>query len=194
MSGERSAAAMDADADLVARFLSGDQRAFDTLFARYQDYVYNIVYGIVGSAEEARDITQDVFVQVFRRLSGFRRGSRFATWLYRVAVNRAVDAARSSKGRKWLPLLDQFLQIPDPADSPEKEAIHQDERSAVQATLMQVPVNHRDILVLRYYQGLSIEEIAEVLGCSVAAAKVRLHRARGHFKEHYVAQIGTDNT
>lgn len=192
MSGERSAAVVDADADVVARFLAGDSRAFDTLFARYQEYVYRIVYGILGTPEEARDVTQDVFVQVYRRLPGFRRGSRFATWLYRIAVNRAVDAARSARGRRWLPLLDTAYSIPDPADSPEQAAGKGAERDMVQSALMSVPLQHRDVLVLRYYQDLSIEEIAETLGCSVSAAKVRLHRARRHFKEKYVAALGSD--
>ena len=79
MKGERSAAA-DADGDLIARFLAGDRSAFDALFIKYQDYVYNIVYGIVGQPDEARDISQEVFVQVYRSLGSFRRGSRFATW------------------------------------------------------------------------------------------------------------------
>ena len=105
MNGERTAAA-DADGELIARFLAGDRSAFDALFIKYQDYVYNIVYGIVGQPDEARDISQEVFVQVFRSLGSFRRGSRFATWLYRIAVNRAVDAARSAKNRNWLPFVE----------------------------------------------------------------------------------------
>ena len=96
--GNRTMAkAIDTDACLIERFARGDTAAFDRLFLKYQDYVYNIVYGIIGKAEEARDVTQEVFVQVFRSLPSFRRGSRFATWLYRIAVNRAVDAARSAR-------------------------------------------------------------------------------------------------
>lgn len=192
MNGGQSVAAGDADGMLIARFLEGDRSAFDTLFHKYQDYVYNIVCGIVGRAEEARDITQDVFVQVYRSLASFRRGSRFATWLYRIAVNRAVDAARSAKGRKWLPLLDTLGATPDPAESPAHAAERGAAADEVQKVLMQVPVRHRDVLVLRYYQDLSVEEIAEVLGCSVSAAKVRLHRARHHFKEIYVGTHGEE--
>src|SRR5579862_7886609 len=91
MTRERARLADD-DAALVARFQRGDAGVFDSLFTRHQDYVYNIVYGIVGNAEEARDLTQEVFVQVYRSLPKFRNNSRFATWLYRIAVNRAVDA------------------------------------------------------------------------------------------------------
>jgi RNA polymerase sigma-70 factor (ECF subfamily) len=183
---------VDADESLIVRFLAGDRGAFDNLFARYQDYVYNIVHGIVGSADEARDVTQEVFVQVYRSLPGFRRGSRFATWLYRIAVNRAVDAARSAKTRKWLPLLETLRATPDPEANPSLSAEKGAERRTIQALLMQVPVQHRDVLVLKYFQDLSVEEIAEVLGISVTAAKVRLHRARHHFKEMYVAALGKE--
>jgi RNA polymerase sigma-70 factor, ECF subfamily len=193
MNGERSGATGDVDGGLIARFLAGDRAAFDSLFEKYQDYVYNIVYGIVGRADEAQDVVQEVFVQVYRSLPSFRRGSRFATWLYRIAVNRAVDAARASKSWRWLPLNETFKAIPDPADNPEQAADRRAGREAVQQVLMQVAVQHRDILVLRYYQELSIEEIADVLSCSVTAAKVRLHRARQHFKEKFVATYGQEH-
>ena len=192
MNGERTVAAVDADDALIARFLAGHSDAFDALFTRYQDYVYNIVYGIVGNADDARDVAQEGFVQIYRSLRSFRRGSRFATWLYRIAVNRAVDAARSAKGRRWLPLMETLKAMPDPAAGPERRAEKRSERETIQGVLLQVPVNHRDVLVLRYYQDLSIEEIAEVLAISVSAAKVRLHRARNHFKETYIAAHGKE--
>ncbi len=192
MNGERVAAG-DVDGALIARFLAGDRAAFDSLFLKYQDYVYNIVYGIVGRPEEARDVTQEVFIQVCRSLPSFRRGSRFATWLYRIAVNRAVDAARSSRTRRWLPLMETLKAAPDPAESPEQAAQRGATRDIVQDVLMQLPVQHREVLVLKYYQDMPVEEMAEVLGCSVSAAKVRLHRARHHFKEIYVARFGQES-
>ena len=191
MNGERTATHTgDLDDSLIARFLGGDRAAFDSLFEKYQDYVYNIVYGIVGKQEEAHDVTQEVFVQVYKALPTFRRGSRFATWLYRIAVNRAVDAARASKAWRWLPLMETLRATPDPADTPARSLDRKSDQDAVQRVLQMVPIQHRDVLVLRYYQELSIEEIAEVLSCSVAAAKVRLHRARQHFKEKYVEHSG----
>jgi RNA polymerase sigma-70 factor (ECF subfamily) len=195
MNGGRTApaAAADIDGNLIARFLAGERSAFDELFAKYQDYVYNIVYGIVGRSEEAHDVSQEVFVQVYRSLPSFRRGSRFATWLYRIAVNRAVDAARASKGWRLLPLDETLRTTEDPEGNPVQAAERGSDQAAVQRILMQVPVQHRDILVLRYYQDLSVEEIAEVLHCSEAAAKVRLHRARLQFKEKYVAAIGQEH-
>ncbi len=85
---------IDTDASLVERFLGGDTTAFDALFDKYQSYVYRIVYGILGNAAEAQDVTQDVFVQVYRSFHQFNRTARFATWLYRIAVNRSVDRTR----------------------------------------------------------------------------------------------------
>ncbi len=186
--------ANELDDGLIARCLAGDRAAFDNLFNKYQEYVYNIVYGILGKPEEARDVAQEVFLQVYRSLSSFRRGSRFATWLYRIAVNRAVDVARSSKRWSWLSIDEDVRSRADTADGPQQITARHAEQSATQQILMQVPVQHRDVLVLRYYQELSIDEIAEVLGISVAAAKVRLHRARHHFKERYVATYGEETS
>ncbi len=190
--GERTLT-IDDDGELVARFLRGETAAFDSLFGKYQDYVYHIVFGIIGNAEEARDVTQEVFVQVYRSLPQFRGGARFATWLYRIAANRAVDAARGSRKWRFLPLLEApglLERRADAGQQPEAVFEQQLERDDIQTILMQCPVGHRQILALRYYQDLSLEEIADVLECSLSAAKVRLHRARAVFKTCYVAAHG----
>jgi RNA polymerase sigma-70 factor (ECF subfamily) len=192
MKREQTATTEDADSALIARFLKGDQSAFDALFLKYQEFVYNIVYGIIGLAEEARDVTQDVFLQVYRSLPSFRCRSRFATWLYRIAVNRALDSARAAKNRRWLPLKEAHKAVSRPAADPTTATSHHAEHDAVQRVLMEVPWQHRDVLVLRYFQELSLEEIAEVLQCSVTAVKVRLHRARRYFKEKYMQIYGQE--
>lgn len=193
MSEERTDV-LDEDGALIARFLGGDAAAFDTLFLRYQDYVYNIIYGVIGNAEEARDLTQEVFVQAYRSLRHFRRGARFATWLYRIALNRALDAARGARRWRFLPLLDPSRSAHPGAveASPDQAVVQNSERDVVRQALQRCPLVHRDVLVLRYYQQLSLEEIADVLGCSLGAAKVRLHRARRAFKEHYTALCGSN--
>ena len=192
MSAENMAAADEVDCLLVTRFLSGDQNAFNTLFHRHQDYVYHIVLGIIGKPEEARDAAQEVFIQVYRSLASFRKGSRFSTWLYRIAVNRALDCARASQRRRWFSLEDSHNTLPSREENTD-EALEKDiEKKGIHELLQSVPVQHRDVLVLHYFQELSMEEIAETLGCSVSAVKVRLHRARKCFKERYSA-IYEDN-
>src|SRR5258706_13996377 len=95
MNGEQTVRTDD-DSALVARFLRGDCAAFDALFVKYQDYVYNILFGIVGSQEEARDLAQEAFLQVYRSLPKFRYRALFAPRLYRISFNRGVDATPGS--------------------------------------------------------------------------------------------------
>ena len=188
MSCERTAAT-DADGELVSRFLAGDRSAFDVLFLRHQDYVYRIAVGIVGDPEDAQDVAQNAFLQAYRSMGSFRRGARFATWLYRIVVNCAVDALRSAKSRRAVPLDSLARVLPDTSGGPEAVAERHSRDWIVRRALAAVPIQYRDILVLRYYGDLSLEEIAEVLKCSVPAAKVRLHRARIAFKERF-ADLG----
>ncbi len=190
MTVETASPPCDPDEPLVARFAAGDKSAFDILFDRHQEYVYNIVYGILGRQDDARDVTQEVFLQVHRSIGSFRRGSRFATWLYRIAVNRAVDAARRKSRMRWLPLVETLRDRPDETPGPEEQTAESERAGVVQRILNEVPLQHRDVLVLRYFRDLSVEDVAEVLGISVTAAKVRLHRARRCFKERYVAAFG----
>ncbi len=182
---------IDTDASLVERFLGGDTTAFDALFDKYQSYVYRIVYGILGNAAEAQDVTQDVFVQVYRSFHQFNRTARFATWLYRIAVNRSVDRTRSGRKWRWLSLNDdhpdlQNITVPGPEESLAEASI----RNQAQTALMHLSIADRQVIVLRYYQELSIEEIAAVLGASVNAIKLRLHRARLRFKAELLAIDG----
>lgn len=184
----------DEDSRLVRRFLGGESQAFDTLFLKYQDYVYRIVFGIVGNHDEARDITQEVFLQVHTSLSGFRQSSRFSTWLYRIASNRAVDHARSARRRRFFNF-DDLVGSRNIAADRGKEPAQIVERdmanSQVRDILQSCPLPHRQALALRYFSDLSIEEIAEVMHCSLTAAKVRLHRARNVFKVKFTAAYGT---
>lgn len=183
MSGEEAARSEDRDDAAIARFLAGDTSAFNELYDRYADYVFNIAYGVLGNTDAAADVTQEVFLLVYRALNRFRRGSRFATWLYRIALNRALDAARAAKRRKWLP----WETVMDRRSAPETDPATQDDQrdltSVINRVLENMPEEPRKVLTLRYFSDLTVEEIAEVLGCSVPAAKVRLHRARRKFKD-----------
>jgi len=185
MTGKETAPSDDRDQEAVARFLAGDTTAFDELYTRYADYVYNIAYGVLNNREAAEDVTQEVFVLVYRALRRFRKGSRFSTWLYRIAVNRALDEARAVRRRRWVPFSPPLDQKPaagaDPASKDDQRALSE----VVSQVLSKLPEPHRRVLTLRHFADLNVEELADVLGCSVAAAKVRLHRARKKFREVY---------
>jgi RNA polymerase sigma-70 factor (ECF subfamily) len=187
VTGEHAAARADPDNAAIDRFLAGDGTAFDELYSRYAAYVHNIAYGVLGDADLAADVTQEVFLQVYRSLPVFRRGSRFATWLYRIAVNRAVDAGRRIKRRRWVPFSPTLEQKPDVSADPAVDDDRRDTAMKVSQVLRQLPRKHQQVLALRYFRELTIEEIAEALGCTPTAAKVRLYRAREKFKEKYAS-------
>jgi RNA polymerase sigma-70 factor (ECF subfamily) len=188
----RSAAAGAADADeaAIARFVAGDQHAFEELFDRYGPYVYNIVRGVLPTDEDASDVTQEVFLQVYRSLHTFRGGSRFSTWLYRIALNRALDAARAHRRRRWVPFGETTRNDADTSGDPGADIESRSTEDEVRRVLEKMEPRHREIITLRYLRDLDLEEIADVLGCSVGAAKVRLFRARQKFKECYEAMFG----
>jgi len=182
--------------ELVTRAKKGDRDAFDVLVERYTPFVFNLTLRITGSREEAEDCVQEAFVRTFSSLRKFREEAAFSTWLYRVAVNVANDAARRLKGRPMRASelanpeddagadLEQLAGRGEQTDAgPEASAIaHERQRVVVQA-VRRLPEHHRTVIVLYDLQGLSYDDIARVLGVRVGTVKSRLNRARLALKE-----------
>lgn len=165
----------DEDLVLVERFVAGDMAAFELLYTKYYDKVFAIARGILMDHDEAADAVQEVFTLVYRHLGRFDRRSKFSTWLFRVAVNRSIQEARRNKHKsKHVELKEAFA-----AEAPEREE-HDDPR--VQASMAQLAPADRALLVLFYWEELSLQEIADSIGCNVNAAKTRLYRARERFR------------
>lgn len=169
---EAAARAKDPDAELVAMAKGGCREAFDTLFARHRQFVFNVCYRVIGSRDDAVDVTQNTFVKAYRALSSFRGSSSFRSWLYRIAVNECRGLLRRKP-------------VSDMQAIEEPEAVNSDERPEVRQALAELPVDLRTTLVLFYWQGMSCRELGLALGCSEGAARVRLHRARTQFKQKY---------
>ncbi len=165
----------DPDSTLVARFRSGDDAAFDALVGRHEEYVYNICLGILSSADDAEDAAQETFMAAYRALKKFRGDSKVSTWLYRIAVRECLDISRR---RKHNASLDDITAEPAVDDGSEERA----EQELVRAALAQLPPHYRTALTLRYFSGLSYEEIAEVTGSTAGRVKMMLHRARKAFQ------------
>ncbi|HIE52420.1 MAG TPA: sigma-70 family RNA polymerase sigma factor [Armatimonadetes bacterium] len=178
------------DAALVQRALEGDTTAFDLLFYRYQDRVYTLCLGLLDDPEDARDAAQETFVHAYRGLRGFRGRAAFATWLYRIAVNTAHSFARRQRREARV----RETMKMSAGDNPvEAHLTHLLRRERIQAVLRDLPPAHREVLVLKYYQDLSCEEIGAVLGTSMNAVKVRLHRARQAFYRRYQELFGDED-
>lgn len=170
----------DPDVLAVERALRGDQAAFEALYARHYDRVYAIARGILLDPDEAADAVQEVFALVHRNLRRFDRRSKFSTWLYRVAVNRAIQHGRRLQFRRRLVPLDRTAEaVAEPAPQQEESD------PKVAAAMARLNPADRAVLSLFYWDDLSVNEMAEALGCSPNAAKVRLYRARERFRALY---------
>lgn len=175
---KKGAASFDEDLVLVERHLKGDAGAFELLYAKYYDKVFAIARGILLDQEEAADAVQEIFTLVYRHLNRFDRRARFSTWLFRIAVNRSIQQSRRNKHRnRQVPLNEAVGHIPEDSAPEVDPQVHE--------ALARMQPADRALLVLFYWDELSLQEIADSVGCSVNAAKTRLYRARERFRVLY---------
>ena len=169
---------MTSDEALVERARAGDLSAFETLVARHRTVVFRIAARIVG-ANDADDVTQDVFLRAFHRLDQFRGESSFRSWLLRIAHNTALNAAaRRRPVATSDPSGEDEAPVGDPGRTPADELELSERRERLALKLAEVQPAHRAVLVLRDLEGLSYEEIAEVTASPLGSVKGRLFRAR----------------
>ncbi|HTF56521.1 MAG TPA: sigma-70 family RNA polymerase sigma factor [Planctomycetota bacterium] len=170
-----------AEEALVRRAQAGDRDAFRSLYQKYQDRVFATAYRIAGDRETAADLTQEVFVKIFEELPGFRFGSRFSTWLYRVAANHAINkASETARHARLNERIARERPAAAPADPPSRDRFAGER---LQAALAALSVKLRAVTVLRYLEGLSYEEIAETLELSIGTVKSRLFLAHATLRE-----------
>ena len=171
--------------EIVLRCQNGDADAMGTLITQYQQWVYNIAYGILGHHQDAEDVAQDAFVSAWENIGNFQFRSRFSTWLYRIVKNKCLNHIDQYQRRKTDPteIDDSQPWVPLDTVTPEAEALRTEEKEIVHAALAKLKPSHREILVLRELQDLSYEEIAEIVGCTLGRVKSRLHEARKALKK-----------
>jgi len=186
----------DPDADLVRQSKGGNKAAFGKLASRYYEMVYGLAYGVLTNREAARDVAQDVFLKVFRDLHKFDERSKFKTWLYRVSVNAAIDARRRQRPSESIDMTDASdeedrapVVLTDTAPGPSDRASQSEVRDLVRNSLEKLSAEHRAVLVLREWQGLSYEEIAEALDVEVGTVMSRLYYARKKLGEILSSEV-----
>lgn len=171
----------DPDADLIDACRDpgsgGFEAAFEALFARYRDRVYAIAFRVLGNAVDALDVVQESFALVFRKLHGFRGGSLFSTWLFRIVVNCSIDHRRKREGRRVCADSHVDVDMLDESPTPRDRAEAREIGDHVQAALSHLSPKLRAILALRYLEGMSYEELSIALGLSLGTVKSRLARA-----------------
>jgi len=185
------------EADLIARAVAGDGDAFAELAEPYEQKVYNLAYRMSRDREDAFDLAQEVFLKVYRALPRFRGNSSFSTWLYRITSNTCLDLARKHKRVPNTISLDDPVetttgelrrQVADSSSEPERTAVRAEAASEIMTAISALPAEQRLSIVYRELEGLSYEEIAEALGCSLGTVKSRISRARAALKERLAAR------
>jgi RNA polymerase sigma-70 factor, ECF subfamily len=170
----------------IARARQGDAAAFEAIYQRYERRIYSFVYRMMGNPEDASDLTQDTFVKAYLALPRTTADLNVSAWLHRIASNACLDVLRRRRLVQWLPW-DVFDTNPamEPAapDDPAASFIRQETEQEVQHILSLLTPKHRTALVLKEYQGLSCDEIADIMGTSRSAIKSLLFRAREEFRQ-----------
>jgi RNA polymerase sigma-70 factor (ECF subfamily) len=174
----------DPDVVLMLRVREGDRAAFDLLIERYRKPLLNVIVRTIGRDADAEDLAQDVFVRVYRSAPRYQPTAKFSTWLYTIARRVCLNHARAQTFRRWFSLAGDDESDDPPTDPPDPRTpdpiidLEQRELKRVVAkAVASLPERLRFAVVLRRYEELGYEEIAQILGCSVTAAKLRVHRA-----------------
>lgn len=174
-----SAPGREDEETLVEACRRGERTALHQFYERYRRRVYSLIARIVG-AQDAEELTQDVFVRAFRGLANFRGDAQLSTWMYRLAVNAALSYATRTQARQKRQLGEEALLA-----LPAEEAPSSDPRlrARLEEALARLPAGYRAVLVLHDVEGLQHEEIAQILGCRVGTSKSQLHKARAKMRE-----------
>ena len=176
----------DSDWTVVRAVQEGNVGAFDQLVLRYRERVYGVIYHMTSNREDAADLTQDAFIKAFQSINRFQGQSSFFTWLYRIAVNSTLSHLRKNRLRTFFSFekiteddktTELLSQLTD-KDGADKETYVRELQEKLNEAMQKLSTKHRTVVTLFEIDGLSHEQIAEVVGCSVGTVRSRLHYAK----------------
>ena len=174
------------ETEIIQKLQQGNEQAFKQLVENYQKQVVNTCFGIVHNTEDAEDIAQEVFIEVFRSVQNFRADSKLSTWLYRIAVNRSLNFIRDNKRKKWFQSFEDTVfaknaQVNIPAghhETPSEELENTQRATILHEAIDSLPDNQKTAFTLNKYEDLSYKEISEVMDLSVSSVESLIHRAK----------------
>ena len=172
---------MTSDEDLVARSIAGDTDSFNQLVKRWERPIYALAYRTLGRDEDARDVTQETFLRAFRSIGGFRGQAKFSSWLYRIALNLCRDWIRQERRAPVVQAPEgidviEMASEPEPGESIEDVVARRNLSAHVQRAMATLSEEQRSTIILKEYQGLTFQEIADLQGCPLSTVKTRLYQ------------------
>ncbi|GAA4841533.1 sigma-70 family RNA polymerase sigma factor [Paenibacillus vulneris] len=174
------------DEQLVEQIRQGDEEAYRLLIERHKNYIYTLVYRMVEHRETAEDLTQEIFIKLYRSLVHFRGDAKFTTWVYRLTVNLVTDYRRSQRRRPYEALLDKMKNwFGNRQEEPEAAALQKEEQQTILKLLSELPDKYRLILYLYHYKQLSYQEIAEATQLPMKTIETRLYRGKALLKQKW---------
>ncbi|MDJ0813961.1 MAG: RNA polymerase sigma factor [Woeseiaceae bacterium] len=171
------------DKELMERCSKGDRQAFETLLVRYEKPVYNAAYRMLHNADDARDVTQTVFLKVYENLDQYDPAHRFFSWVYRIALNESINWLKKSSRQEAL-----VHETADQGDGPDVMANDEQLGEGMEAALMRISEDYRAVIILKHVLGCSYIEISEVLDIPEKKVKSRLYTARQLLQERLTQQ------
>ena len=166
------------DFTLAQRAGQGDLEAFEELFRRHRRLVYSLCLRMTQDVAEAEDVTQEVFVLLFRKIGGFRGEANFTTWLHRLTVNQVLMRFRKNKSRREDALEDEDIRPHESVRPASPKASQMIDRLTLESAIAKLPPGYRAAFILHDIEGYEHEEVARILGCAVGTSKSQLHKAR----------------
>jgi len=177
--------------ELMARIGRGEEDAFEILVNRHQASILNLVYRFIGDRTQAKDLAQEVFIKVWQSAQEYEPKAKFTTWIYRITANLCFNELKSARRKKWFSLnwsdehgehaLEEILA--DSAPSAEDVLLEKERSRRISDALQSLPQNQRMAMILKRYDNLSYQEIAQIIGCSVSAVESLLVRAKRTLQE-----------
>lgn len=180
---------IDRDTYLVKSTLAGDDEAFTSLVDAYNKKIYKLIYYKIPNKEDVEDLTQEVFLKVYRSLKQFDQKRKFSTWIYSIAKNLCIDYLRKKRLKSvsldapLFPQEDIFLEIPDEEHEPELILEKTDQQETIIEAINQLSEEHQLVIKLRHFKSYSYDEISEILDIPVGTIKSRIYRARKKLKD-----------
>lgn len=166
------------DVELIHKFLNGDVPSFELLVKRYQGYVYNVVIRMTGNVEDAKDLTEEIFIKIYSLLKNYDIRHKFSSWLYKIVVNYVIDFERKNRKIKNIDTEEKLFDFIEKISSDtEKKEFEEEDFKRVYVLLNNLKPVDKQIVILKYIEGLSFDEISEILSMNPATVRTKVFRA-----------------